>query len=151
MKPDYEYNHINKDILQDLNQDRLENDTYFKVLEHITQCEQCASLYADSLIPDLLPTPPNFKEEVMCKTQTANKKNQSGKIQLITYSLKVGVAMAAAILLVFSTTALTPTQLSHIGSPKINFGITAGINSSLRNFSDKLIQMEVINYDKKEK
>lgn len=137
-------------------------------LEHIASCEFCAEEYANAIEKNAMIKAPHYlKEEIMQKTGALLRKNDTArsllpwkKIQLFSYSLKIGLAMCGALVLL----NLVPTGNIQRNEPSGTAVFINKLNTDLRNFSDSILEYtelltinrnmdykEGFKYDKEEK
>lgn len=120
------------------------------LVEHIAECESCASVYADSFIVDeLTKVPSGFAEEIDSKLCSKKEKNK----QLAAYSFKVAIAVCATLVIIFSGVLNYATKINgdavNLKSPDLTFVNT--VNTELQDFSQKILNMEVIKNEKEKK
>lgn len=142
------------------------NNITLEDLEHITSCELCGEEYTKAIEKNAMIKAPHYlKEGILQKTGALLRKNDSAhnllplkKIQLLSYSLKIGLAMCGALIL------LNFVPINNVQQREETSGMAVLIfqmNNSLRNFSDSILEytelftinrnMEGVQYDKKEK
>jgi hypothetical protein len=162
-------NHICKDDFDLFIQGRMDQNQTIAFLEHIGSCNFCADQLEVHMALDMLPAPRNFKDDLLSATkrpeiQLARKAQEtSKKMQLLFYSLKVGTAAVGAILLLFLTMNLpgmhdVPKEQPANRWSDNSFSLTDTlrdnmykISDNMLDFSNDIINMEVIKNDKKEK
>ncbi|MGV8982629.1 hypothetical protein [Clostridium sp.] len=145
-----EKGHLTKISLEAFKEGSLSDDELILLSEHISNCEDCADVLANSFNDnELTKAPLGFEQEVLCKIKNKKEKNT----QFVFYSLRVAMAASIALMIVFSnglnflattetkTLKVTPMSLSSINT----------INESLNDFSQKIINMEVFNNEKGKK
>ena len=137
--------HLTKETLDLLKLDILSNSELSSVLEHICNCEKCAGAFANNFNDnELAEAPLGFEETVDLKIK--DKKQNTTRFNF--YCFKVATAVCIALLMVFSN------GLSFIANTKTNYikpidlSILNTVNSSLNNFSEKIIKLEVFNNEK---
>ncbi len=113
---------------------------YLETLEEIAESDDLLNAFADETLRHYgLTAPHDFADSVMKKSRTLNiqavaKTNQaSRKLQLLIYGLRVGVAVAGALVLLF---ALPPWSEPH--SPSERTRIETQIASRSHFISDSL-------------
>ncbi len=168
--------HIAEETYLDFVQDKLNPDDTLEFLAHISSCNHCADRLDTYLSAATLPAPRDFKEKVLTATRRPEVKlamkarESSKKMQLLFYSLKVGTAtIAALIMLILTMNAASPldsgisrpeTQETHesIFSSEDHYSFTDRLrdnmyklSDSMKDFSNNIIHMEVTKNDKKEK
>jgi hypothetical protein len=134
--------HLTKHAIENLNKGCLNDEDNVLALEHIGECEKCASDFADSFDTDKFEEVPlGFEEEVVRKI---NKKEEDN-MQFIFYAFKIGVAACIALAITFSNVfgfvANKQVKIAQINPPKLD--AVNSINTGISNFSEKLIKMEV--------
>ncbi len=143
-------------------------------LEHISGCDYCADHFASLMSDEVLTAPRDLKANLMKAVnrpdiRLAKKtKDTSKSLQLIWYSLKVGMATVCALALLIITmnlshivnTSQTPPTVTFVGikEPSKEEPITATIknnmdqiSNSILNFSNKIIKTEGSNNDQQTK
>jgi hypothetical protein len=177
-------NHINKNQM-----DKNSEITMIDAMEHIASCDHCANEFAELITTDsFIKAPRYMKANILEETKIINlnekkhqrQKNQYSKqLQLITYSLKVGLAMCGCLAVLFLSTGnedmksiATPfnpnwpnganTSQNNEKVDHNNTSIIYKINDNLRDFSNNVAEyagalvtnnknLEETDYDKKEK
>jgi hypothetical protein len=120
-----------------------------EIAEHISTCEKCSLALANSFEQkDLKEVPFGFSEEVQRK---AFPPSNGSKYQLFFYSFRVAIAASIALAILFSGTfnRIITADIERIPAPDKTY--VDDINATLRNFSQKLLNLEVFNNEKKEK
>ena len=144
-----ENNHLTSETLKSLHDNFLSDYELILVAGHLEKCNLCVLALSGSFESQKLAMVPlGFAEEVGKKISTLKEK----RIQLIFYSLRVAIAACAALIIGFSgffNFLTSPNNgVNCINAP--NFAFTNTINSDIRNFSQKLLNMGVF-YNVKEK
>ncbi|WP_251862065.1 hypothetical protein [Clostridium sp. Marseille-Q2269] len=140
--------HLTEYTIKSLKFGTLKDEELILVLDHISDCEKCAGIFADSFENDeLAQAPLGFEEKVQIKI----KSNKENNIQFNRYCARVAIAASIALIMVFSNglNFLASTKVNHV--KPLNLSFINSINSNLNTFSEKIIKMEVFNNDKKEK
>lgn len=140
--------HLTEETIIALKFGTLNDEEMISMLEHIGNCEKCAGIFAESFSEDeLAETPLGFEEKVQIKI----KGKKQSKFEFSFYCAKVVVAASIALIMVFSNglNFLANTKMNYIKSP--DFSILNSVNAELNNFSEKVIKMEVFDYDKKKR
>ncbi len=158
--------HISDDIYLAFQQDKLNQEEQIKFLTHISQCDYCSEKLADFMEADIVPVPPDLKQNILTASKRAevqfvkNAKEMTKRMQLILYSLKVGAATVGAfiMLLLFMNLynadgliKIQPDIKKQSNTLSITNRIREGtdsLNENLFNFSNGIIKMEDNNYDK---
>lgn len=92
--------HLKPEILEQLKAGELCGDALIEALDHIANCEKCASIYADSFSENELLIPPSgLEEEVSSKLSIKS----SEKNDFIPYVIKVVIAASIAIMITLSS------------------------------------------------
>lgn len=145
-----ENGHLTKTSLNGLKEGSLNDDELILISEHICHCEGCANALADSFDDnELVEAPSGFQQEVLSKI----KKKKESKTQFVFYSLRVAMAASIALIFVFSNTlnSVANTKNKTLDVTPISLSTINTINRSLNDFSQKLINMEVFNNEKRSK
>lgn len=161
--------HISEAEYNSFSQGLMNQEDTMEFLAHIGSCNYCADQLEAFLSGEMLPAPRDLKENILTaikrpEIQLAVKaKAASKQLQLIIYSLKVGTATAGALLLLFLTINYSsllnlPTQNQKDSNTQNRFSLTEVLRDNMNklsdnmlNFSNSMIDMEVLNNDKKEK
>ncbi|MFV3013377.1 hypothetical protein ACLD43_16125 [Clostridium botulinum] len=140
--------HLTDDTVKLLKLGTLKDEELISILEHISDCQKCASVFADSFQDDeLVEAPLGFEEKVQIEIKNKKKSN----IGFSLYCVRVAVAASIALIMVFSN------GLSFIANTKTNYvkpldlSFINSFNSELNTFFEKIIKMEVFNNDKEKK
>jgi hypothetical protein len=145
-----ENGHLTKISLNMLKEGSLSENELIIISEHISICKDCADelagIFDDN---ELACAPSGFEQEILSKI----KRQKEKKTQFIFYSLRVTMAASIALIFVFSS------QLNFIANTKskaldvnpMSLSSINSINESLNDFSEKIINMEVFNNEKREK
>jgi len=144
--------HVDLGWLEDFQSGQLSEKECQTMLEHIGKCDFCAEKLADFLEKDLLAPPAYFQEEVLKKTHSLNVQAvkivhcTSKKMRLFLYSLKVSLALAASLFLLFVTAKVDNMEMRlEDQQTTINETLNKGSSSvgeSLRDLTDWLFQKE---------
>lgn len=140
-------------------------------LKHIASCDICAGEYAKVIEERAMIKAPHYlKDNILEKTRALSKEQERvrqreyklpwKKLQLLMFSMKIGLAMCGALTLLF----FTPKENVRQGEPPHMESFMIKINNELKEFSnsiteytDQLVINKNINsweefrYDKKEK
>lgn len=157
-----EHKHLTHDILLNFNQEKLNEEDYMNVLEHISCCNDCAQMFADCFTATDTLTPPHYlKENIMEEihhteeTQRLLSSQLQPKLslrkQLFFYSLKVSAAMLGALVITFSGLPSRNFSGQKSDFPIMSMSKMSDFTKSLNEFSTKLINLEVNYYDEEEK
>lgn len=163
-----ENQHITPEDLLLFHDNRLAPDQLIRFMEEIDHCPHCAEAFSDSFLETRIVTAPlNFKAMVLDRSQMpdvqlAVKAGQtsryvSSRLRLLLYSLKVGAAVLAALFLLFflpvpQAGASRAPEPPAAYSPEPTFlervlNDSNHLSSSMRTFSDQLINKEENQYD----
>jgi hypothetical protein len=145
-----EKGHISKGSLLALKTGTLAETELISAAVHIGKCEGCANALANIFDTDeLLEIPSGFVEEVTNKLQTKKRNDK----QLIFYSFRVAVAACITLAIVFSGALnfITNIDVKAAEIKPSEFKVVNSINSSLRDFSQKILNMEVLENEEKKK
>jgi len=142
--------HLTLEAIKAFKDEVLDNDEFSLVLEHISKCEKCAEIFADSFQDNkLVNAPVGFQEDIMSKV----KKKEENNNQFLFYSFRVAVAACISLIIVFSSTlniaANTKMGMCRIDPPDLS--IVNSISMELSNFSQKIVSMEVLNNEKEKR
>ncbi|MEG2857470.1 MAG: hypothetical protein RR994_02485 [Clostridia bacterium] len=128
--------HLSRDTLLKLKN----GDISMEALTHIGECNICAAHFAELMDDNVLP-PPDLDAEILSKIHACPSRNS-----IFPYALRVCVAASIALAILFS--GLIPRLSTiEIRPPKSDAVNTVAAN--MREFSDKLVNMEVNKHDKK--
>ncbi|HEX3028127.1 MAG TPA: hypothetical protein VHT34_02220 [Clostridia bacterium] len=120
----------------------LSEDDLIEALEHISDCEACGAILSDSYDEaELIKAPSGFSEEVIQKILP----KQVTKRQFVLYSIRVGIAACAALAVISFGSFNFLTDISSKGGsiPPPNLSFVNTINIGLKDFSHKILKMEV--------
>lgn len=143
-----ENGHLTAQAINSFKKNELPSNELLLFADHISSCDKCSLVLSDSFDEsDLFNVPLGFSEEVV---RRAYPKNDDRK-QLVFYSLRVAFAASIALVILFSGTLnrLSTSYIEYIPTPDNSY--VDNINTSLRDFSQKLLNLEVLNNEKKEK
>lgn len=107
-----EQEHITKDMFEEWSRGSMDNCQEESFLKHTGTCTFCAEKFGSWMEESLMEPPSYLKEEITRRTrqldvQTAVKVKQTSKqVQLMMYSLKVGLAVVASIFLLTVTSGI---------------------------------------------
>ncbi len=163
-----ELKHISEKELTTFRSGQMTGQETEAFLSHISSCDFCSGLFADSMENDLVSAPQNLKLNLMNAVRRPEMRMKrkareaSRRMQLFLYSLKVGTAMAGALLVLFLSISLSgrqsPSSDTNPEHPKTDSSITSvirdnlnSLSSSLSKFSDQILNTEVNRNEKKEK
>ena len=142
-----ENGHLTADAFTALKNGSLNDDELIAAAEHIGNCPACASTFSASFDDhELAQAPSGFAQQV----QTRADEKYKNSIQFIFYSLRVTAAVCAALIIVFSGSfrSIANAQDLSTAVKAPSFGFVDSINSSLRDFSQKVVRLEDFNYAK---
>jgi hypothetical protein len=145
-----EKGHLSKVSLLALKSGTLAETELISAAVHIGECEGCANAFANIFDTDeLTEVPSGFVEEVKNKLQTKKINDK----QLIFYSFRVAVAACITLAIVFSGALnfITNIDVKAAEIKPSEFKVVNSINSSLRDFSQKILNMEVLENEEKKK
>jgi hypothetical protein len=165
--------HISQSDLLDFKQDNLNPEETLHFLEHISSCEYCSALFAQSMEEELIIAPIDLKDNILKATKqptfvlTEKVNKVSKRMQFFLYSLKVGMATVGALLVLIALSSPkilpsadhpmeVPREISIQDDAKIS--LTAAIRHNMDALSDRIFEWsnfimnsEVFENDKKEK
>lgn len=145
-----ENGHITKISLDMLKEGSLSEVELILISEHISSCVDCADALADSFADnELASAPSSFEQEILSKIKIKKDKTN----QFIFYSLRVTIAASIALVFVFSNQLnfIANTKTKTLNVSPINLSSVNTINERLNDFSQKIINMEVFNNEKRKK
>lgn len=140
--------HLTYELLDAFYNNTLDEDTYLKVLSHISSCEECSTLFSDSFpTKDLIHAPHYLKSSIM--EELHPKEKSPINHQLFFYSLKVGLAMCGALIFLYSGLLNKDTDQRFREIPMVKMDTVDSFNNKLYEFSNKLMKED--NYYDQEK
>ena len=162
--------HISDSEFMDFHRNSMKPEDITGFLEHISSCDSCADRFAASLSEDLITAPKDMKSNILKASirseisLVVHAKRMSKQMQLFLYSLKVGTATVLALLLLVltmnysglsnSADEVRPQNHRITFLDQINIPLTTvlrksmdDISTSISDFSNRIINMEVINHD----
>ena len=145
-----ENRHVTKISLKALKDGGLIDTELILLLEHISNCEECADAIASSFNEnELAEAPLGFEQEIMCKIE----KRKENRSQFVFYSLRVAIAASIALIFVFSNglNFLANTKTNTLNVNPMSLSTVNTINDTLNDFSQKIISLEVFNNEKRKK
>lgn len=146
-----DHGHLTPDTFKALKSGLLDSNDMITAAEHLGHCLTCADALTECYDEsELAKAPSGFAQQVH---ESIKAKQSETKIQFVFYSLRVLAAVCAALFIVFSSSLTSFANGSNLSS-KIkspNFSIVNAINSSLRDFSQKVISMEDFHHAKEKK
>jgi hypothetical protein len=145
-----ENGHLTADAFTALKNGSLNDGELIVAAEHIGICPACATTLSTSFDDnELAQAPSGFAQQVQSR---ADEKYRSS-IQLVFYSLRVTAAVCAALVIVFSGSLRSIANAQDLSAvvKAPSFGFIDSINSSLRDFSQKVVRLEDFNYAKEKK
>lgn len=173
-----EKQHISQDTYAAFQNNLLSQNQQQDFLSHISSCNFCSEQFANYMTSNIMKAPRGFKENILDQVKrpevqlVVNSKMVSKKMQLVWYSIKVGVATVSALVLLTTTiswsNAMTSLDLTdssawnheledeeqqqHIFSFTTRLRENAdNVSNRMLDFSNLLIRKEETNNDKKEK
>ncbi|WP_075719010.1 hypothetical protein [Roseburia sp. 499] len=132
--------HITREMFECWQQGKMEGQREEEFLRHTGTCTFCAEQFGIWMEENLMEPPAYLKEEITRRTrqidvQTAVKVKQTSKqMQLMIYSLKVGLAVVASIFLLTVTSSIQNMNM-EIPSPK---SVTTETHQEKESITDKL-------------
>lgn len=141
-----EKGHLNEIAIEKLKMGNLSDDAMILVSEHLCTCEKCADCLANSFDDnELIDAPLGFEEEV----QSRIEKSKQVRRDFMFYSFKVAIAACIAIIITFSNVInfTNNKQIKkYMNTSSLN--VVSSINNKLTNFSQKIVNMEVLKHAK---
>lgn len=126
--------HITKGQIQNYYKNNMDKKERYDILDHASQCDICSLKLWEGLERNGWEMPPFLKDEILEKVK---RKEEKSKFQLLFYSLKVGAAIAGAILLIFAGSNMESLTFHSID--KIN-GTFFHVNDSFRNWNSQILE-----------
>lgn len=148
-----EKKHISQDTLEALGKHTLSKEETLSVLEHISSCTYCAEVYATMVENHYSVTPsPDLKENILKRARTLRfRKKHSQKAELLFYSLRVGIAMSFALLILYSVPFQDLSQNNKKTDFIVDHSIFTTINQNINHFTTKIMHLEGYHNEKTEK
>ncbi|MCJ7689351.1 MAG: hypothetical protein MUO60_08530 [Clostridiaceae bacterium] len=145
-----ENGHLTKISLNMLKEGSLSEIELILISEHISNCAECADALANSFDDnELACVPSGFEQEILSKIEKKKEKTT----QFVFYSLRVAIAASIALVFVFSNQLnfIANTKTDTLNVNPISLSSINTINESLNDFSEKIINLEVFNNEKRKK
>jgi hypothetical protein len=142
--------HLYADKITLLRDGKLNIEDKVSVLEHIGSCEECALTFSNSFTKNsLVEVPAGFQQTTINKLKSIPKlEPHNHKNRFLTgYTLRVGLAMCASLILVFSGAFNLAANLKRETIPTPNLSFMNTVTQDFKSFTDKIINMEVIKND----
>jgi len=137
--------HISKISLNKFKEGYLSDNEILMIAEHISLCENCADVLANSFDNDELACAPvGFQQEILSKI----KDKKSNRTQFVFYSMRVVMAASIALMFVFSNSLNILANNKTLNVNPVNLSSINTVNVNLDNFSQKIINMEVFKNEK---
>ncbi|HHW30216.1 MAG TPA: hypothetical protein GXX20_00855 [Clostridiaceae bacterium] len=151
-----ENGHLAGFALEALKKGALTEDELLQATSHIAECLYCAEAFSGSFMDsELKKVPSGFADEIMRKLPSAPEENRNNK-KLLFYSFRVAVAVCASLAIIFSgfldfyANAINYTERYperyaerfNTSEQKLIDYIN-DINTGLKDFSQKILNMEV--------
>lgn len=135
--------HLSEYALAALKEGTLNKAEILAASEHMSGCRLCAGKFAGSFGEnELLEVPSGFKDDIAARLRPAKEE----KRQFLFYSLRVAIAACAALIIVFSgTLSFIADMDSKIkGSQTGGLYLADTLNAGFQNFSQKILDLEVL-------
>jgi anti-sigma factor RsiW len=133
--------HLTEETLHSLAGGRLTAEETIAVTEHLASCPACTRRFAQIVGKHPAAAPAGFEEEVI--RRAAQEKTK--RAELLHFSFRVAAAACAAVFLIFvggiESAAGSRLPLDKIQTP--SFSAVNDISTHLRDFSQKILDMEV--------
>lgn len=106
--------HVTEEWLRAFQDGKLSAEEERRLLTHVGRCDYCAERLAQTMEKDLCEPPAYLQEEILERSrcadvQAARKVYQTSRqMRLFLYSLKVGLALATSLFLLFCTSRANP-------------------------------------------
>lgn len=118
--------HMNDEVLQAYLAGELSIQKEIEIMEHIAVCDSCAKRFADGMTEkNMVTPPPDLKSGILEQTvyrkstvrtiQELQERKRAKQKELMGYAVKVGLAMAASILMVISISSNGSIRQSEWG------------------------------------
>lgn len=143
--------HLTQLALMSLKAGSLTKNELILVTSHIADCLSCAGHFADSFADsELKQVPRCFTEKLENRIFTPFAENSK---KLRAYSLRVGLAVCASLTIVFISSLVSYANFTNYAAkvkpPELS--IVYSINSELKDFSQKILNMEVFSDETKKR
>ena len=135
--------HLSIEAICRLKEGALNDDELIKVLDHISDCSECAGILSESYDEnELAEVPEGFEESIELKIHRNDEKGKT-KFNFGFYCMKVIAAASIAIMMLFSNelNSIAGTGVQNIKAP--DYGKAVTVCSQLNSFSQKIINLEV--------
>ena len=149
--------HIEKEVLEKLYRGELPLEEQLEVLDHMSNCDYCASAFANVAEEmTLMTAPKNLKSSILHQAGELPVQLQakqyilSKRMQLMLYSMKIGVAVACAILMIFTVNMnAIPKNSSTVNKKEITniTTLTDKFTQSVNSITDQFMHGEDYNHD----
>ncbi|MBQ2775665.1 MAG: hypothetical protein IJF40_07260 [Clostridia bacterium] len=124
-----------------------------ELMQHISECDECAEHFSDLTLSMATIEPPSgLYEEVLAAAAKEQSTQQKKQESLLMYSIRVIAGICAAIVMLFSGLFEKITKMDFDMSKVSDAGrsISDGLNEGINNIADKLFNWEDKTDDKKE-
>lgn len=137
--------HLTGEALKRMSDGTLNEEELIHAAEHLGCCMQCADAFAQNIEHHGLErSPVGFEQAVCGRIRSMNLKN---RVQYLLYSLRVALAVCAALAIVFSG-SLSPLasdpKIASVKAPDMHFVNT--VSSELRSFSQNVIDQKFLKW-----
>ena len=148
--PVNDFRHLSDAELKALKEGTLLESQLLAFSEHISDCGACAGRFAACLEEDeLMEVPKGFRESILHKLRPGKEDRR----QLLFYSIRVAVAACITLVFVFSGALnLVAGMDSKVVRQDVKgLYVADTVNAGLRNFSEKLLNLEVFEDENEKK
>ena len=136
--------HVSVEAVCRLKEGTLNDDELMKVLDHITECSECAGILSESYDEtELADVPEGFEESIELKIDKKANRKVNTKLNYRLYCMKVIAVASIAIKMLFSgeLNYIAKTGILNITAP--DYGKAVTICSHLNSFAERIINLEV--------
>lgn len=141
--------HLAVQTLHNLARGCLTEEETFAAAEHLAECPACAGAFAEIAGERPFPAPAGFEEEI--SRRAARKKAK--RAELFRYTFRVAAAACAAVFLIVigGLESAAGRRIPFGGVKAPSFSAVDGISDHLRDFSQKILDMEGFRHAETEK
>lgn len=137
--------HVTKEQIMKMLYQQLSVEESEQIQKHIAECTYCAELFAEVMEQGyLIESPPDMKENILNRAGKMKKRKEySKKMQLFCYSLRVGLAMCFALLILIVTDIRQVPKDTSKEIEGFHLELLNNINHDINEVTTKIITMEV--------
>lgn len=149
--------HVTEEWLKDWESGRLDETEQRQMQRHLGSCDFCAERFAEFLEKDLMEPPAYLREEILERSRGLEVQtvrtfcHASKRMRLLLYSMKVGLAVATSLFLLFFSSGIERAEnpfikeepeRTHISvTEKLDEG-SSKVNEYLQEFTGWLLHIE---------